>query len=158
MKYADIIKESESDLLQLEKREKNAMRRDRIRFIRMLKTGQFRSQSAAGAAIGLGERQSQRLWSSYVKEGITGLLSTYSERWWGKLSSVQISQLRTFLLSDQAQTLADIQAYLAGNLGVNYTIGGVSDLCKRLKIKLKTGRPVNVRQKPGSVEEFKKNL
>jgi transposase len=158
MKYADIIKESESDLLQLEKREKNAMRRDRIRFIRMLKTGQFRSQSAAGAAIGLGERQSQRLWSCYMKEGIAGLISTYSERWWGKLSSVQISQLRAFLLSDQAQTLADIQAFLAGNLGVNYTIGGVSDLCKRLKIKLKTGRPVNVRQKPGSVEDFKKNL
>ncbi|WP_374755847.1 helix-turn-helix domain-containing protein [Dyadobacter luteus] len=74
------------------------------------------------------------------------------------MSSVQISQLRAYLLSDQAPTLADIQAYLAGSLGVNYTIGGVSDLCKRLKIKLKTGRPVNVRQKPGSVEEFKKNL
>ena len=34
MKYADIIKESELDLLLLEKREKNAMRRNRIRFIR----------------------------------------------------------------------------------------------------------------------------
>lgn len=158
MNYAKIIVESESDLIQLERREKNAMRRDRIRFIRTLKSGQFRSQSTAGAAIGLGERQSQRLWSSYVKAGIKGLLSTYSERWWGKLSSVQISQLRAFLLSDQAQTLADIQAYLAGNLGVNYTIGGVSDLCKRLKIKLKTGRPVNVKQKPGSIEDFKKNL
>lgn len=158
MNYAEFIKESESDLLTLEKRERNAMRRDRIRFIRMLKAGNFRSQSAAGASIGLGERQSQRLWSSYVKGGINSLLSTYSERWWGKLSSVQISQLRSFLLSDQAQTLADIQAYLAGNLGVKYSISGVSDLCKRLKIKAKTGRPVNVRQKPGSVDDFKKNL
>ena len=67
-------------------------------------------------------------------------------------------QLRAFLLSDQAQTLADIQTYLAGNLGVKYSISGVSDLCKRLKIKANTGRPVNVRQKPGSVDEFKKNL
>jgi transposase len=158
MNYTEFIKESESDLLALEKREKNAMRRDRIRFIRMLKTGNFRSQSAAGVSIGLGERQSQRLWSSYVKGGISSLLSTYAERWWGKLSSVQISQLRSFLLSHQAQTLADIQAYLAGNLGVKYSISGVSDLCKRLKIKSKTGRPVNIRQKPGSVDEFKKNL
>ena len=134
------------------------MRRDRIRFIRVLKSGNFRSQSAAGSSIGLGERQSQRLWSSYVKGGLSSLLSTYAERWWGKLSSVQISQLRSFLLSDQAQTLADIQAYLAGNLGVKYSISGVSDLCKRLKIKAKTGRPVNVRQKPGSVDDFKKNL
>ena len=158
MDYFEFIKESESDLLSLEKREKNAMRRDRIRFIRVLKTGNFRSQSAAGSSIGLGERQSQRLWSSYVKGGLSSLLSTYAERWWGKLSSVQISQLRSFLLSDQAQTLADIQAYLAGNLGVKYSISGVSDLCKRLKIKAKTGRPVNVRQKPGSVDDFKKNL
>ena len=87
------------------------MRRDRIRYIRILTTGQFHSQSVAGAAIGLGERQSQRLWSSYMKEGIAGLISTYSERWWGKMSSVQISQLRAFLLSDQAQNLVDIQAF-----------------------------------------------
>ncbi|TDE11536.1 hypothetical protein, partial [Dyadobacter psychrotolerans] len=87
MKYADIIKESIADLLFMEKREKNAMRRDRIRFIRSLKMGEYRSQARAGAAIGLGERQSQRLWNSYVKGGIKELLSTYSDRWWGKLSS-----------------------------------------------------------------------
>ena len=154
MKYADIITESTADLALLEKREKNVMRRDRIRFIRSLKSGEYRSQARAGAAIGLGERQSQRLWNSYVKGGIKELLSTYSDRWWGKLSSVQISQLRKFLLSDQAQTLADIQTYLDGNLGVKYTISGVSELCKRLKIKAKTGRPVNVRQKLGDVDEF----
>ncbi|WP_028523369.1 winged helix-turn-helix domain-containing protein [Runella limosa] len=74
--------------------------------------------------------------------------------YWGKLSSVQITQLRQFLLDDQAETLADIQAYLKNNLGVGYTIGGVSDLCKRLKIKLKTGRPVNVCQQAGAIEEF----
>ncbi len=97
MNYAEFIKESNgSDLLRLEKREKNAMRRDRIRFIRMLKTGSFRSPSAAGASICLRERESQRLLSSYVKGGNNSLLSTYSEPWWGKLSSVQISPLRSF--------------------------------------------------------------
>lgn len=67
-----------------------------------------------------------------------------------------MSRLGQFLLDDQAQTLADIQAYLAGSLGVEYTIGGLSDLCKRLNIKRKTGRPVNVRQPPGAIEFFKK--
>ena len=71
--------------------------------------------------------------------------------YWGKLSSVQIAQLSQFLLDDQAETLADIQAYLKNNLGVSYTIGGGT----RLKIKLKTGRPVNIRQQPGAIEEFK---
>ena len=66
--------------------------------------------------------------------------------------------MRRFLLDDQAQTLADIQTYLKDRLGVSYTIGGLSDLCKRLKIKLKTGRPVHVHQPPGAIEEYKKNL
>lgn len=76
----------------------------------------------------------------------------------GKLSTFQITRLRQYLFDDQAQTPADIQAYSAGSLGVNYTIGGVVDLCKRLKIKTKTGRPVHAHQQPGAVEAYKKSL
>ncbi|WP_461098324.1 helix-turn-helix domain-containing protein [Spirosoma luteolum] len=45
---------------------------------------------------------------------------------------------------------------MAGSLGVVYTIGGVHDLCKRLGIKKKTGRPVHSHQRPGAIEEYKK--
>lgn len=69
-----------------------------------------------------------------------------------------MSRLRQFLLDDQAQTLEDIQAYLAGSLGVSYTIGGGFDLCKRLQVKNKTGRPVHIHQPPGAVQDYKKNL
>jgi len=105
-----------------------------VRFIRLLKSGEARTQSAAGKAIGLSERQAQRVWCFYQQEGLVGLLKKPAWGYWGKLSSVQISHLRQFLLDDQAQTLADIQAYLLRNLGVDYTIGGISDLCNRLKI------------------------
>jgi transposase len=105
-----------------------------VRFIRLLKSGEVRTQSAAGKAIGLSERQAQRVWCLYQQEGLVGLLKKPAWGYWGKLSSVQISHLRQFLLDDQAQTLADIQAYLLRNLGVDYTIGGISDLCNRLKI------------------------
>jgi len=158
MDYTIKIQEDIETLLREEKRQKKALERDRIRFLRLLKTGECTSQQSAGAAIGLSERQSQRLWRKYREAGLEGLLSPYEVRYWGKLSSYQISQLRAYLTNDQAQTLSDIQAYLAGSLGVNYTIGGVSDLCKRLKIKRKRGRPVNIRQKPGDVEAFKKTL
>ncbi|MCY7350672.1 MAG: winged helix-turn-helix domain-containing protein [Cytophagaceae bacterium] len=65
--------------------------------------------------------------------------------------------MRQFLHDDQAHSLADVQAYLAGSHGVSYTIGGVSAVCKRLKIKKKTGRPVHIRQTPNAVEDYKKN-
>lgn len=157
MNYDTKIEESVNYLLEQERKSTLALVRDRVRFIRLLKSGEAKTQSAAGQVIGLCERQSQRLWRIYQQEGLAGLQKKPAWGYWGKLSSVQITQLRQFLLDDQAETLADIQAYLKNNLGVSYTIGGVSDLCKRLKVKLKTGRPVNVRQQPGAIDEFKKN-
>lgn len=90
------------------------------------------------------------------QQGFKGLIHKPSGRGFGKLTAQQISHLRQFLRDDQAQTLGKIQAYLLGNLGAEYTIGGINDLCKRLKIKQKRGRPDNIRQKPGAVDLFKK--
>lgn len=157
MNYDSKIQESIDYLLEQERKSSLALIRDRVRFIRLLKSGEAKTQYAAGQVIGICERQSQRLWRIYQQEGLSGLQKKPAWGYWGKLSSVQITQLRQFLMDDQAETLADIQTYLKNNLGINYTIGGISDLCKRLKIKLKTGRPVNIRQQPGAVEEFKKN-
>ncbi|MBC3789492.1 helix-turn-helix domain-containing protein [Spirosoma utsteinense] len=156
MKYADKIHEDVDFLQRAEKAQSNAINRDRIRFLKLLKTGRANTQSAAGEAIGLGQRHAQRLWHTYQQGGFQALMVKPTRHSLGKLSSVQISHLRQFLFDDQAQRLEDIQAYLAGSLGVEYTIGGVSALCKRLKIKQKTGRPVNVRQRPGAIAFFKK--
>lgn len=156
MKYTDKIEESVEFLFEAEKKRGSALERDRCRFLRLLKMGECQTQAAAGAAIGLCERHSQRLWQTYRQQGFEGMMPKPSRRGFGKLTSQQISYLRQFLHDDQAQTLEDIQAYLSGSLGVDYTIGGISDLCQRLKIKRKSGRPVNVRQKPGAVELFKK--
>ena len=157
MKYETKIVESIEYLVEQERKSTLVLIRDRVGFIRLLKSGEAKTQSAAGQVIGLCERQSQRLWRIYQQDGLAGLQKKPAWGYWGKLSSTQITHLRQFLLDDRAETLADIQAYLQNNLGVSYTSGGISDLCKRLKIKLKTGRPVNVRQQPGAVENFKKN-
>ncbi len=157
MDYSALIRESETELRQLESKQSLCINRDRIQFLKLLKTQQVTGQAAAGEAIGIGQRQAQRLWQTYRKKGLHGLISPPNRRGWGQISCQQISHLRQFLGDDQAQTLAHIQAYLAGSLGLEYSISGVSNLCQRLKIKPKTGRPVHVRQKPGAVEEFKKN-
>ena len=156
MNYAQLIVETEAELYQLEKRLSLAIERDRVRFLRLLKTGKVTNQTTAGQAIGLGQRQAQRLWQLYRQAGLPALMMPPSRRGWGKLSSHQMSCLRQFLHDDQAQTLAHIQDYLVGSLGVKYSISGISSLCQRLKIKPKTGRPVNVRQAPDAVESFKK--
>lgn len=157
MDYAAKITQTIDELQQLEKQQTNVVNRDYVRFIRTLKEKQASSQKQAAQQINLGLRQGQRIWAKYLKEGIDALIEGRSQAYIGKLSFTQISHLRQFLLDDQAHSLTDVQAYLAGSHGVKYTIGGVSAVCKRLKIKKKTGRPVHINQTPNAVENYKKN-
>ncbi|MBC3795404.1 helix-turn-helix domain-containing protein, partial [Spirosoma utsteinense] len=152
------ISQTVDELQQLEKQQTNVANRDYVRFIRLLKEKQANSQKQAAQLINLGLRQGQRIWAKYLSEGLEALIEVRSQPYVGKLSFTQISHLRQFLYDDQAHSLADVQAYLAGSHGVNYTIGGVSAVCKRLKIKKKTGRPVHICQMPDAVETYKKNL
>lgn len=158
MNYADKITQNLDELLALEKKQTTARLRDYVRFLRLLKTGEATTQSQATHQLNLSLRQGQRLWQRYQQKGLSGLIQSQYVPYWGKLSATQISQLRAYLLTDQAQTLAHIQTFLADSFAIHYTIGGISELCKRLKIKAKSGRPVNLRQEPGAVQAFKKSL
>jgi len=158
MDYSTRITQSVDELCQLEAQQKLARQRDRIRFLRLLKEGKARSQHQAGQTIGLALRQSQRIWKTYLLTRIDGLIQAAYQPAFGKLSAYQLGQLQAWLRLDQAQTLEHIQTYLHQRWTINYTISGISKLCKRLKIKTKTGRPVNRRQDPAAREAFKKTL
>jgi transposase len=54
------------------------------------------------------------------------------------------------------KTQQEILTYLQDTFGVCYTQAGVCVLLKRLKVKLKTSRPSNIRKVEGSEETFKK--
>jgi transposase len=158
MDYRRVIIEELSFLEKQERHAGKAIVRDRIRFLRLLKSGQYVSQRAAGQAIGLQERQSQRLFQLYRQQGYAGLTSPGYLHRLGKLSCSQISQLQAYLRQDLASTLSDVQHYLAAEFSVDYTVSGLCKLFQRLKIKLKTGRPANIRQDEGQAVAFKKTL
>jgi len=158
MDYGVLIIEDVDFLFTQERLASKAQVRDRIRFLGLLKTGQAKSQAGAGVLIGLASRQSQRLWQSYQARGFAGLLSPAYQHGFGKLSARQISILFTFLRSDQASKLEEVQAFILSSFGVKYSLSGISKLFTRLKIKLKTGRPSNVGKDAAQEEAFKKTL
>ena len=84
------------------------------------------------------------------------MLEKSGRRGFGKLSSVDISRLNEYLREFGARSLAEIQAYVRDSFGVNYTIGGLSDLCIRLRVKLKTARPSNYLKDETEVLQYKK--
>jgi transposase len=158
MNYAEKITEPLDFLHKMRQNQKLTICRDRIDFLIYLKTFQAKTQAQAGEMIGLKERQSQNLWQIYRTSGFDGLIDISRKTYFGKLSSQQLSRLRNFLKTDQADSLESIQGWLLSQEQVNYTLGGISLLCKRLKIKLKTGRPTNIRKDVEGLEIFKKTF
>ena len=157
LKYYTLIAESAEELVALERKQAKASVRDSIRFIRLLKEGTATTQTAAGRLVGLGRTQSQTYWRRYHQKGINALLPKDRPRGrWSKLSATQITRLRQRLGSHDMVTQQQILEWLHDEMGVEYTQGGLSMLLARLKIKLKTGRPSNVRKDHVGAETFKK--
>ncbi|MEM9675956.1 MAG: hypothetical protein AAF992_25420 [Bacteroidota bacterium] len=158
LNYSELVQESADELLQQEKAQSKSYLRDRVQFLRLLKTGVAKSQAQAGELIGLRSRQSQNLWKLYQQEGLAGVLRPKPGNHWGRLSSTELSYLLQRLDQDDIKTQKEIRAFLQAEMGQEYTQPGIHYLCKRLRVKLKTGRPSNVRKDEVGAVVFKKTL
>ena len=154
--YCKAIKETEASLWQSEKDQSKAFLRDRIRFLRLLKSGQCSSQQRAGALVGLSLRSSQRLWEQYREGGIKALLIYPYQGLPCRLSKEQISRLKAYLAEDRVQFLYEAKHYIREHFGLRYSLSGVHYLFRQLKIKKKTGRPSNHRKDEKGAKAFKK--
>ena len=156
--YRNAIKETEEQLLQLERRQSQALLRDRMRFLRLLKSGRCASQAKAGKQIGLGLRGSEKLWKKYRTEGLQGLLTYPYKGTKGKLSEAQQQQLHKELLKDNVQSLQQVCDYVEQRFGVHYSSSGIHYVFQRLKVKKKTGRPVHTTKDVTGEKRFKKKI
>jgi transposase len=156
MNYAQIILETEGELQKLENQQKLVQLQKRVRFLRVLKSGEVKTQEKAGAKVGWKLRYSQNIWKLYREGGIQAVLRK-PKRWgFGKLSSQEIARLQKYLSEFGAADLAEVRRICEEQFNVCYTIGGASALCARLKIKLKTARPSNVKKDAAAAETYKK--
>lgn len=156
LNYSECIKESEEELLALERKQTKGILRLRVRFFRLLKTGECLSQAQAGERIGVKRRQSEKLWARYGKEGLAALLVYPFKGHKERLSEAQKQALEEKLAQDEIQSLEQGQQYLQEHEHLHYSLSGVHYLFKRLKIKKKTGRPVHQGRDHKGAEAFKK--
>ena len=104
--YRKAIPESEEQLFELERHQSYALLRDRMRFLRLLKSGECCSQAKEGKSIGLKLRASEKLWRKYRVEGLDGLLAYPYQGTKGRLSEEQQQRLQEELYNDKIQRLA----------------------------------------------------
>lgn len=142
----------------MEQSQKQSRLRDRVRMLRFLKEGRATTQQQAGELVGLSRRQSQQLWKLYTSQGLAALVVTHYKGSWCKLSSVEQARMLQRLDQGDISTQGQLQEWLKQEMDISYTQGGLSGFLSRSKVKLKTGRPVNVRKDVAGEVAFKKTL
>lgn len=154
--YQKVIKESETKLRGLEKAQTKALLRDRMRFLRLLKSGECTSLAMAGKPLGLKLGACEKLWRQYREEGLRGLLDYPFKGYRGKLTSAQQQTLEQELHQGSFRGLKESCQYVEENFQTHYTLPGMHYVLKRLKVKKKTARPTHFQKSEAGEKRFKK--
>ncbi len=72
--YPNVITESHEQLHELEKRHRYTHLFQRVRMLRLLKSGECTDLGGAADALGYSRRQCQRWWGAYTEGGLDELL------------------------------------------------------------------------------------
>lgn len=158
--YPEKILQSESALLNLEKKQRNQGVADRIKMLRLLKSGSPRSLRSLAPVLGYCERQLQRWWRIYRQASLEGLLE--KKRPGGnteKVTRQAWAGLCREMEKGKIARLKDVQSYLSVHFQIEYqSLEGISGLLKRHQVKLKTGRRRHRRTSAAVQADFKKGV
>jgi transposase len=156
--YPQVITEDLDDLKELERYHRYSHLFQRVRMLRLLKSGECSNLGEAARALGYSWRQCQRWFASYQKGGIEELLkSRVDERGRQELVTPEaFEELQEAMKRGEIATIGQAHRFLSER-GIEYSHpDGVGQLLRRHKVKLKTGRPRHEKADPQEQEAFKK--
>jgi transposase len=156
--YPTHIGESVTQLLQREKNERGSALADRVKMLRLLKSGAYRSQGQLAPILGHSERTLRRWWHTYQQHGLTGLLAP--SRAGGsqeRIDATARQALEAAMKQGHIATLEEARHLLRTQFGIEYrSVSSLSRWCHRHRIKLKTGRPQHAQTSLDDQQVFKK--
>jgi transposase len=157
--YTQVITEELDDLKELEKYHRYTHLFQRVRMLRLLKSGECSNLGEAAQALGYSWRQCQRWFASYQQGGLEELLkSRVHERGRQELATSEaLEDLKQTMKMGEIATISEADEFLRERHGIEYAHpDGVGQLLRRHKIKLKTGRPRHEEADQQEQEAFKK--
>ena len=142
IKYPKAIGESEEELMSLEQRLRGQKTADRVRMLRLLKSGTVMSLKDGAPLVGYSVIQLTRWWERYRAAGLAGMLKQYKpagkasrltpEAWAGLLQAMRAGHIAT---------MQDARNYLEREWAISYKNGkSLWWLFKKHRVKWKTGR------------------
>ena len=142
IKYPKAIQESEEDLTKLEQRLRGQKPADRVRMLRLLKSGTVKSLKECAPLVGYSVGQLTRWWECYRAEGLAVLLKQHKPV--GKpsrLTQQAWAGLMGAMRKGHIATMEEARDYLEREWGIRYKNGkSLWWLFKKHRVKWKTGR------------------
>jgi transposase len=157
LSYSERITESLAELLALERKAPRAIIRDRLRFLRLLKSGAAATLPEAGGAVGIKKSWRYELWKRYKEKGLSALSHYPFKGTKPLLDAEQQRRFKDSLATNGTATLAQAAALIEEQTRVSYSLSGTWYVLRRMGIKKKTGRPSATRKDEQAVEAFKKS-
>ena len=157
--YTQVIQEESHELEKLEKHHRYTHLFQRVRMLRLLKSGECSNLAEAAEALGYSWRQLQRWFAFYRQGGLQELLkSRVDERGRKELVTPEaFEELQEAMKRGEIATISQAHEFLSDR-GIEYSHpDGVGQLLRRRKVKLKTGRPRHEKADPQQQEAFKKS-
>ena len=154
------IRETEEELKAFLGREKDAHRHEKLQVLYWLKTQTVDSVLSAAVRLGKHRTTLQRWLSSYRSGGIEELLLQKPRSGRSRIMNPEtVEKLSKELQEPEGfSSYKEVHQWLTSCCEVKVAYRTVHQWARyRLKGKLKVPRPVSEKQKPGVVEEFKKN-
>src|SRR5829696_6498712 len=158
--YPQVITEDLDDLKELERYHRYSHLFQRVRMLRLLKSGECSNLGEAARALGYSWRQCQRWFASYQKGGIEELLkSRVDERGRQELVTPEaFEELQEAMKRGEIATIGQAHRFLSER-GIEYSHpDGVGQLLRRRRVKLKTGRRRHEKADLQEQEACKKTL
>ena len=134
--YLDQILESEEELERLERSLRGQALCDRVKMLRLLKSGAYDNRRTLAPTLGYSERQLQRWWKMYKKGGIDEFLEQKAvggstER----VTDEAWCRLKAEMYNGNIKQLKEAQAFLEEHFDIEYSsLQGLSDMIKRRSI------------------------
>jgi transposase len=155
--YPKEIHESDDELRRQEQQLRGTKVVDRVRMLRLLKSGQAATLQAVGELLGYSRVQVTRWWEQYHREGLAELLVVRSSP--GRptrLTEAARAGIHAAMKRGEIATLKDAQRYLREQWQIHYaSLNGIWRQWHRERTRKKTGRPRHRRASTKKQEEFR---
>jgi transposase len=158
--YPHVITESVEELQGIEQQLRGQRTADRVRMLRLLKSGAYKSLVECAPFLGYSVIQMTRWWEYYKAKGLNAVITQHPRP--GKPSRMTENAwigLEGMMREGRIATLEEARSYLEREWQIFYaSVNGVWERFKQRKVKWKTGRRRHRRANQAQQNAFKKTL